>query len=61
MATACHDVNKKKSLPYQVQSVHFYIPINSTNADAHPELFIGGGGADPEAMYNLCSILKIML
>jgi hypothetical protein len=29
---------------------------------AHPEFFIGGGrGADPEAIYNLCLILKIML
>jgi hypothetical protein len=28
---------------------------------AHPELFLGGWGADPEALYNLCLILKIML
>jgi hypothetical protein len=28
---------------------------------AHPELFLGGGGADPKAVYNLCSTLKIML
>jgi hypothetical protein len=30
---------------------------------AHPEFFLRGGGrgADPEAIYNLCSILKIML
>jgi hypothetical protein len=32
-------------------------------AGAHPEFFVGGGGggADPEAMYNLYLILKIML
>jgi hypothetical protein len=30
---------------------------------AHPEFFIGGmgGGADPEATYILCLILKMML
>jgi hypothetical protein len=28
---------------------------------AHPQFFLGGGGADPEAIYNLCLILKIML
>jgi hypothetical protein len=28
---------------------------------APPELLPGGGGADPEAMYNICLILKIML
>jgi hypothetical protein len=27
----------------------------------HPEFFIGGGGAHPEATYNLCLILNIML
>jgi hypothetical protein len=26
-----------------------------------PKFFLGGGGADPEAMYTLCLILKIML
>jgi hypothetical protein len=26
---------------------------------AHPEFFLGGGGAYPEAIYNLCLILKI--
>jgi hypothetical protein len=29
---------------------------------AHPEFFVGGrGGADPEAIYNLYLILKIIL
>jgi hypothetical protein len=29
---------------------------------AHPEFFIGGGGGgDPEAVYNLCLILKIVI
>jgi hypothetical protein len=27
---------------------------------AHPEFFAGGAGADPEDIYNLCLILKIM-
>jgi hypothetical protein len=34
-------------------------------AGAHPEFFLeggwGGGRADPEAIYNLCLILKITL
>jgi hypothetical protein len=31
-------------------------------AGAHPEFFlVGGGGADPETIYNLCLILAIML
>jgi hypothetical protein len=32
-------------------------------AGTHPAFFLwgGGGGADPEAMYDLCLILKIML
>jgi hypothetical protein len=35
--------------------IHFYI-------GAHPEIFIGGGGADPEAIYNFISktVIKIM-
>jgi hypothetical protein len=28
---------------------------------AHPEFFTWGGGADPEAIYNLYFILKVML
>jgi hypothetical protein len=28
---------------------------------AQPEFFFGGVGADPQAIYNLCLILKIML
>jgi hypothetical protein len=28
---------------------------------AHAEFFAGGGGADPEAIYNLFFTLKIML
>jgi hypothetical protein len=27
-------------------------------AGAQPEFFLAGGGADPEAIYNLCLILK---
>jgi hypothetical protein len=28
---------------------------------AHPEYFFGGGGADPEVIYALYLVLKIML
>jgi hypothetical protein len=44
-----------------------YIPTFRENlsdlSGAHPEFFIGGegGGAEPEAICNLCLILKIML
>jgi hypothetical protein len=32
------------------------------SAGAHPKFFLGGGGgADPEAVHNLCFILKITL
>jgi hypothetical protein len=30
-------------------------------AEAHPEFFLGRGGADTEGIYNLCLILKIVL
>jgi hypothetical protein len=33
-----------------------------TQARAHNfSFFLGGGGGDPEAIHNLCSILKIVL
>ena len=31
------------------------------SAGAHPGFFTGGGGAEPEAIYKSCLILKIML
>ena len=29
--------------------------------EAHPQFFLGGGGHDPEVIYNLCLILNTML
>jgi hypothetical protein len=34
---------------------------SSRRSGRHPEFFAGRGGADPETIYNLCLILKIML
>jgi len=44
---------------------HILATINNarpyTMWGAHPEFFIAGRGAGPEAIYNLCLILKIVL
>jgi hypothetical protein len=48
-----------------VQNVHFYNGFLACNKNSWKQVRIPrifpGGGADPEAMYNLCLILKIML
>jgi hypothetical protein len=44
------------------RSVVFYTKICAWyEPGAHPEFFLGGVGADPEAIYNLYMFLKIML
>jgi hypothetical protein len=52
-------------MPSLVSQVKLHTQLNKMqyHADAHPEFFIVGGGAGcyPEAIYNLCLNLKIML
>jgi hypothetical protein len=38
----------------------FFLWDCGRGSGAHPEFFLGGGGGDPEAIYNLCLILKII-
>jgi hypothetical protein len=46
---------------FRLVTVCLQVPLFALyKSGVHPEFFIGGG-ADPEAIYNLCLILKIML